>query len=227
MKNLNFTFNSLVLIPKLIFGLFLAAVGTVIMIHANIGLFPWGTLHAGLTLSTGISFGVWSQIVGIFILVIMSLFKFYPGLGTLLDIFFVGFFIDWIESLQVIPTPNGFITQTVFSLIGLFVLSFGMSLYMSCGLGAGPRDGLMLMLMKLTGKSVTVIKTTIELCVTLLGLLLGGPFGFGTIMLALIGGKVLNLVFKWTHYDATSVKQRNLIELFQKKEPACSLKIRA
>ena len=218
MKNINILINTIVLIPKLVLGLFLAAIGTVLMIHANIGLFPWGTLNAGLSESTGMSFGIWSQIIGITILIIMSFFKFFPGLGTILDIFFVGYFIDLIESFHVIPNPQGLFQQILISLMGLFILSFGMSLYMSCGLGAGPRDGLMLMIMKLTGKSVTIVKTTIEICVTLLGLLFGGPFGFGTIMLALIGGKVLNLVFKWTKFDASVIKQQNLFEIFQNSE---------
>lgn len=204
------------LLTKLLLGLFLAAVGTVIMIHANIGLFPWGTLNAGLTNATGISFGVWSQLIGIVIIIGMILMKSYPGIGTLCDIFFVGFFIDTLEHSGIIPTPQGIVMQVIFSIIGLFVLSYGMSLYMSCGLGAGPRDGLMLLIMKLTGKPVTVVKAGIEITVTLLGLLLGGPFGVGTILLAFLGGPVLDLVFKWTKFNAAEVKQRTLLDLVRK-----------
>lgn len=211
--------HSILLIPKVVWGLFLASVGTVFMIHASIGLFPWGTLHAGLATSTGISFGVWSQIIGLIIVCIMAIFKFYPGIGTLLDIFFVGFFIDFIEFSGILPTPENMIMKFIFSILGLFILSYGMSVYLKCGLGAGPRDGLMLMLIHLTGKSVTVVKTTIELTVTILGLALGGPFGFGTILLAVIGGKVLDMVFKWTGYDTGKIKQKNLLEIFRNSEP--------
>ena len=210
--------KSILLVPKVIWGLFLASIGTVMMIHANIGLFPWGTLNAGLTASTGISFGVWSQIIGLIIVSVMAIFKFYPGIGTLLDIFFVGFFIDLIEFSSVLPTPENIFAKLFFSIVGLFILSYGMSVYLKCGLGAGPRDGLMLMLMHITGKSVSVIKTTIELTVTILGLVLGGPFGFGTILLALIGGKVLEIVFQLTGYDADKVKLKNLLELFRNSE---------
>ena len=212
MKN---KYEWIISIPKVIWGLFLASVGTVMMIHAQIGLFPWGTLHAGLAKTTGISFGVWSQIIGVGILIMMSFLKYYPGVGTLLDVFFVGYFIDLIEKTPLIPEPNSLILQILLSLTGLVVLSYGMSVYMRCGLGAGPRDGLMLMLLQITGKSVTFIKTSIEMIVTVLGLILGGPFGFGTILLALIGGRVLQWVFKWTQYNEAEVKQRNVIDLLR------------
>ncbi|WP_343186829.1 hypothetical protein [Anoxynatronum sibiricum] len=214
-KGQPFTKSLFWLFPKLIIGLFLAALGTVMMIHANIGLFPWGILNAGLVNVTGISFGVWSQIIGLFIIVMMTLFKFYPGIGTIFDMFFVGFFIDLLELMAVVPTPSGLVSQVGFSMAGLFVLSYGVSLYMSCGLGAGPRDGLMLMLMKLTSKSAGVVKTAIEITVTLLGLALGGPFGFGTILLALTGGKVMALVFKWTGFDAHAVEQKNVVQFWR------------
>lgn len=207
----------ILLIPKLLWGLFLASVGTVMMIHAGIGLFPWGILNAGLSQVSGLSFGVWSQIIGLAILVIMAIFKHYPGLGTLFDIFFVGLFIDLIERSRLMPYPDDLVLKILLSIAGLFVLSYGMSLYMSCGLGAGPRDGLMLMLMKLTGGSVTMVKSAIEVTVTLIGLALGGPFGFGTIMLAVLGGKVLHLVFKWTKFDASKVKQKSLLDLVERE----------
>ena len=208
------------LIPKVLWGLFLAALGTVMMLHAKIGLFPWGTLNAGLTKATGISFGTWSQIIGLALVLIMAMFKYYPGIGTLLDTIFFGFFVDMIQDAKVIMYPKTLMGQTYFALLGLVLMSYGMSLYMSCGLGAGPRDGLMLFLMKLTGRSVTFIKTSIEITVTALGLLLGGPFGFGTIMLALLGGKVLQLMFKWTQFDAGTLKQHDLFELFDKTKNA-------
>lgn len=215
--------NWLYLFGKLIFGLFLASLGTVIMIHANIGLFPWGTLNAGLTQTTGISFGVWSQLIGVIIIIGMIAMKSYPGIGTLCDIFFVGFFIDMLEATQWIPYPKVWVSQIGFSILGLFVLSYGMSLYMSCGLGAGPRDGLMLLLMKVTGKPVTLVKAGIEITVTVLGLLLGGPFGVGTVMLALMGGPVLDKVFQWTKFDAANVKQRTLVDLIKRPDHASDL----
>ena len=215
-RHLGFAQETMLLIPKLIWGLFLASIGTVMMIHANIGLFPWGTLNAGLVDVTGISFGTWSQITGLIIIIVMALFKYYPGIGTLLDMIFVGYFIDILERSALIDYPDTLAFKILSSLVGLFILSYGMSLYMSCGLGAGPRDGLMLMLIQRTGKSVTFVKTVLEITVMAIGLLLGGPFGIGTIMLALLGGKVLSLVFKWTGYDASKVEQKSLLDLIQR-----------
>ena len=215
-RQLGLAQETILLIPKLIWGLFLASIGTVMMIHANIGLFPWGTLNAGLVDVTGISFGTWSQITGLVIIILMALFKYYPGIGTLLDMFFVGYFIDLIERSGLIDYPDTLPFKLLISLVGLFILSYGMSLYMSCGLGAGPRDGLMLMVMHRSGKSVTFVKTVIEVTVMAIGLMLGGPFGIGTILLALAGGKVLSLVFKWTGYDASKVEQKSLLDLIQR-----------
>lgn len=186
------------------------------MIYADIGLFPWGTLNAGLTNATGISFGVWSQLMGLILILGMSFFKYYPGIGTLFDILLVGFFIDFLDATGFFPKPEHLLIQMIYSIIGLFILSYGMALYMSCGLGAGPRDGLMLLLLRITGKPVRVVKVCIEMTVTLFGLILGGPFGIGTIMLALLGGPVLDCVFKWTHYNASELKQKNIFEFFSK-----------
>ncbi|PLX33881.1 MAG: hypothetical protein C0604_02740 [Clostridiales bacterium] len=88
-------------------------------------------------------------------------------------------------------------------------------MYLSCGLGAGPRDGLMIALMNLTGKRVTVIKTSIEVTVTVLGIIMGGPLGIGTIMVALLGGRILDSVFTFFKYDPKEKSQMNFIGLYR------------
>lgn len=196
-------------------GLFIAAFGTVLMVHTNIGLFPWGTLHEGLARRTHLSFGVWSQIIGALIVIGLVCFKYQPGIGTLIDVFFFGFYIDLLENSHLIPYPSTFTMKLTLSIVGLFILSYGMAFYMKAGLGTGPRDGLMLFLMEKTNKPVVIVKTVLELIVTIVGLLLGGPFGIGTVLLALIGGKVLQMVFEWTAYTPETVKQLSIEEFFK------------
>lgn len=200
---------------QLFWGLLVASFGIVVMVHSDIGLFPWGTLQEGLSRSTGLSFGVWSQIIGIVIVIILVAFKYQPGVGTLVDVFYVGFCIDFIESIHLLPYPHSIIMKLFMCIIGLFILSYGMAIYMKAGLGTGPRDGLMLFLMEKTNKPVVIIKTSIEILVTILGLMMGGPFGIGTVLIALLGGKVLQWVFRWTGYDPNETRQKNFNDFFK------------
>lgn len=200
---------------RIVIGFFITSTGIVLMIQAGIGLFPWGTLNAGLAASTQLTFGQWSQIIGLIVIVINMIFKMYPGIGTLLDMLLIGFFIDLILAFGIIPSFHTPLFQILICLIGLAVFSFGLYIYMSADLGAGPRDSLMVAVVRSTGKSVTIVKPMIEVSVTLAGLLLGGPLGLGTLILALFGGKSLDLVFKFMHYDPSTRQQFDFVQMYQ------------
>lgn len=200
--------------PKLIFGLFLCGLGIVTMLMSNIGLNPWGTLNAGFVNVTPISFGQWSQIIGLFIILFTILLKVIPGIATVLNMYLIGFFMDLILESGLMPSSGNIVFQIAMNLAGLLIFSLGIYMYLSCGLGAGPRDGLMIALMRLTGKSVTVIKTSIEITVTVLGIMMGGPLGMGTIMVALLGGRTLESVFTFFNYDPKEKSQMNFMELY-------------
>src|SRR6056297_2512056 len=200
--------------PKLVLGLFLCGLGIVTMLMSNIGLNPWGTLSAGLVNVTSISFGQWSQIIGLAIIVFTMFLKVVSGIATILNMYLIGFFMDLILESGLMPSPENVFFQISMNLAGLFIFSLGIYMYLSCGLGAGPRDGLMIALMRLTGKSVTVIKTSIEITVTVLGIMMGGPLGMGTIMVALLGGRTLESVFTFFNYDPKEKSQMNFMEFY-------------
>lgn len=200
-------------LPKLFAGFVLAALGISLMVDAGIGVSPWATLQAGLESISGISYGRVTQLVGLVIIVSTFFMKVYPGVGTVLNVASIGFLIDRIRGLGMIPDLNSFPAQLVMCFIGLVIFSFGIYLYLSCGLGAGPRDGLMLALIKLTGKPATIIKPVIELTVLVAGVMLGGPFGAGTLMIALLGGRILDMVFDMFKFDPKGHEQQNLVEL--------------
>lgn len=209
-------FNKVICIfPKLILGLFLCGFGIVTMLQSNIGLDPWGTLNAGLVIVTPVTFGQWSQIIGLGIIFATFFMEVVPGIATLLNIGLIGVFMDVILAADNLRTPENLLFQMLMNLAGLVTFCFGVYLYLSCDLGAGPRDGLMIALMKITGRSVTVIKTSIEVTVTLLGVFLGGPLGIGTILVALLGGKILDAIFRFMNFDPKEQKQINLLETFQ------------
>jgi len=213
--NINNFKKVICIFPKLILGLFLCGLGIVTMLMSNIGLHPWGTLNAGLVNVSTISFGQWSQIIGLAVIVFTMFLKVVPGIATILNMYLIGFFMDLILDSQLMPSPENIIFQIPMNLVGLFIFSLGVYLYLSCGLGAGPRDGLMISLMHLTGKSVTIIKTSIEVTVTVLGIIMGGPLGIGTIMVALMGGRMLDLVFSFFNYDPRLKGQMNFIGLYK------------
>ncbi len=202
-------------LPRLFSGFFLAALGIVLMLRADLGMNPWGTFTAGLVEVTGLPFGRLSQIIGLIIIIGTLFFRVIPGIGTLLNMYFIGLFIDLIIALEVISTPEHFMFQLVMSMIGLVIFSLGVYYYLSCGLGAGPRDGLMLTLMRLTGKSTFVIRTAMEMTVMLIGLLLGGPLGVSTVLIAIGGGRVLQSVFSFYHYDPTAISQHSVVSLMR------------
>ena len=67
---------------------------------------------------------------------------------------------------------------------GVAVIGIASSLYLTCYLGAGPRDGLMIGLCQKTGWRVGVVRTLMESSVCLTGWLLGGVVGLGTLLFA-------------------------------------------
>lgn len=198
-------------LPKLFFGFFLAALGIVFMVEARIGMNPWGTFELGLTNVTGLSYGHITQIVGAVIIVLNFFMGIYPGIGTVLNIGIIGSLIHIFQKNLWIPTLSHWWSQLAFCMVGLIIFSFGVYFYLSCGLGAGPRDGLMLGLMKHTGKPTYQIKPAIEVTVLIFGyLVLNGPIGLGTIVVSLLGGPILEKVFFMFKFDPNRCEQQNI-----------------
>lgn len=191
-------------------GFFLCSLGMIMMLTAGLGAGPWVTFHKGLSILTGLSFGRMSQIVGLIIILVGAYLNIAPGIGTILNMFFIGFYADVIEASGFLVTPLNFPLQLLLLVGGMIVNSFGIYVYLINGLGAGPRDGLMLGLVKKTNLSVTVIKSSIEITALLLGIFLGGPYGIGTVIAALGMGYILNTIFNKLEFDAKTNYQRTL-----------------
>lgn len=199
-------------ILKLFTGFFMIGLGVYLMRIANIGLNPWSTFHTGISLQTGLKFGTVSQLTGLTIVIISLFMKIYPGIATILNMFFCGFFINLLETTDFIPHPDNFLIKCIYFILGLWILSFGIYFYLSCKLGAGPRDGLMIGIIKKTNFKVTSVRTTIEILAFIIGLILGGPIGIGTIFAATTSGYILHLVFKWMKYDTKNTHHLTIME---------------
>ncbi|MFF5995041.1 YitT family protein [Lysinibacillus sp. KU-BSD001] len=177
-------------------GILLLSFGITLTIKAkSLGVGSWDVLHIGLADTFGLTIGTWSIIIGLIILTIDSVFmKRLPKIGTFLDMFLAGIFIDIFNAM--LPTLNGFFPQLIAFCIGLLLLGFGCGMYIVANLGIGPRDALMLLLSHKLGWSVGRARTTMEIIVAITGFLLGGPIGIGTIIMSFGLGPIVQWALK-------------------------------
>lgn len=193
---------------RLYIGLFVCAIGIVMTINANLGLSPWDTFHQGLSNLTGLTIGKIYTLLGIFIVILDTIMGERVGWGTLSNMIFLGVFIDILMLNNLIPKFDSFLPSLIMILTGLLILGFGIFLYVSVGLGSGPRDGLMIALTKKTKKPVAVIKVSIESIALIAGYLLGGSIGIGTLIMAIGGGLFTQLAFKIVGFNVEEVEHR-------------------
>ncbi|MGE4282878.1 MAG: YitT family protein [Clostridia bacterium] len=197
---------------QLFLGLFLFAVGIVMTINANFGLAPWDVFHQGISAKTNITLGQVSIIAGIILIIINSFLGERTGWGTLANMLFVGLFLDFLMLNKFIPTFTHELPRFLMLLAGMFIIGVGSYFYLRVGLGSGPRDGLMIALTKKTQKSVGFIRNVIESGVLILGYLLGGYIGIGTLVVALTIGYFIQFAFKIFHFNVSEVKHRFIDE---------------
>ncbi len=186
---------------RLFAGFTIIAFGTTLMLNAGLGLNPWGTFTIGLMKWTGLSFGRLSQLIGLGLITITFLLGSKPKLATFLDMIVIGQIIDFFGQFKEWIQPEAFLLQLGTSLGGLVIFSVGVYLYLSSGYGAGPRDGFVIALMNKADMKVTYVKPMIEISVMTVGILMGGTIGIGTVIVALLGGKILDVIFGWMDFD--------------------------
>ncbi|MFE3519495.1 YitT family protein [Streptomyces sp. NPDC059166] len=167
-------------------GLALYGASSALLVRAGLGLEPWGVLHQGVSERTGISIGVVSIAVGAVVLLLWIPLRQRPGLGTVSNVFAVGIAMDAV--LAVVPDAQGLPARIGLMTAGIALNGVATGLYISARFGPGPRDGLMTGLNRLTGRSVRMVRTAIEVAVVLTGFLLGGSLGVGTVLYALAIG---------------------------------------
>ncbi|OEH84587.1 hypothetical protein BHU72_08810 [Desulfuribacillus stibiiarsenatis] len=183
-------------------GIAIMSYGIVLTIIANLGVSPWDVFHIGVAKVTPLTVGMVVQMTGILIIFIVSyMIKRLPQIGTILNMIFVGLFVDFFLMYPLIVLPIGYLQQFIVLIIGILLFGFGAGLYISSHLGAGPRDGLVLVLHSVRGWPVSRIKTVMEISALIVGLILGGPIGIGTVIISFTIGPVLgfSLVFCESH----------------------------
>jgi len=197
-------------ITQLVFGLFLYALGHVLTIKANLGVTPWNTFHMGVSFRTGMTLGTTIIATGFIIVLLNLLAKQRVGIGTILNMSLIGVFVDLQLSSGLIPESNSFLLSLIFVFLGMFAIAIATWLYIGAGLGAGPRDGLMVSVMKWTAKPVGIVRTVMEISVLLIGILLGGKLGIGTPIIALLLGPICQWTFKFVGFDVKGIEHQYL-----------------
>ena len=196
----------------LVAGMVVSAVGITLMLQANIGLEPWSVLQQGMAQSTGMTYGTASMIVGAAAIIAAVLCGESFGFGTIINIILCAVFIDALLWLDWIPQMTSLLPGIAMLLIGLELLVLGTWMYMKSALGAGPRDALMVALARKTGRSVGLCRGSVEIIVIIVGFLLGGQVGIGTIISAVGLGSQFNINFHLLHFRAAELHQENVAE---------------
>ncbi len=178
-------------ISQLLIGLVLYGFAISMMIRAAVGVSPWDVLSQGVTKQTGIPFGWVTNIIGGIVLLLWIPIRQKPGVGTVLNVLLVGTAAQ--GGLMVLPELTILWQQILLFGGGLVLLAIATGLYIGARFGPGPRDGLMTGIHKRWGFPIWAVRTAIELTVLLIGWLLGGNVGFGTIAFAVLIGPMVNV----------------------------------
>jgi len=172
-------------------GLVLFGVGIALMVIANLGLSPWEALHQGISRRTGIPIGTVGILTGIIVLLLWIPLRERPGIGTIANVFLIGIVIDL--TLWVAPESVEQLWLAWLLLLGgITLVGLGTGLYIGTDLGPGPRDGLMTGLAR-RGIHIGLARGSIEITVLVVGWLLGGTIGFGTVIFAFGMGPLVAL----------------------------------
>ncbi len=178
----------------LLVGLYLYGFSMALMVRAGLGLDPWDVFHQGLSMRTGMSIGLASAVTGVVVLLAWIPLRNRPGVGTIANIVVIAVAVD--STLAWLPAPSAMAVRVAFLVGGVLLNAIATVLYVGAGLGPGPRDGLTTGLVHRTGRSVRLIRTTIEVIVVATGWLLGGNVGVGTLLYALGIGPLIQVVLR-------------------------------
>jgi uncharacterized membrane protein YczE len=212
---------------QLLIGLFLYGVGIAFLVRSDLGAAPWDVLTLGIEQRVPLSFGTISVIVSFVVLLMWIPLRQKPGVGTLANALIIGPCVDL--AFLVIPETDILGVQIVFMFVGIVVIGLATGLYIGSRFGPGPRDGLMTGLHRVTGRPIWTVRTVIEATVVILGWLLGGIVGIGTVAFALMIGPICQYFMRIFYIrlpadlvvdDNVTSAQETELEMLQVEGPA-------
>ncbi len=186
-------------LPQLYVGLFLYGVSLALMVRGALGLAPWDVLHSGFIRHVPMTLGQAVVLFSFVVLVLWIPLREMPGLGTISNAVVVGLSAD--ATLAVVEQPDALWARIALMVGGVALCGLASALYIGAQLGRGPRDGLMTGLARRTGLSLRLVRTGLEVAVVVIGLLLGGVLGLGTVVYALAIGPLTQLMLPWFTVD--------------------------
>ena len=166
----------------LCFGLSIFGLGEGLLIVSFTGASPWSVLAQGISLNVNLSIGTITLLISIAVLILWIPLGQKPGMGTIFNALIIAIMID--VCIKYVPTPSNYIHQLLLAIISVIMVGIGGGIYLVSNLGAGPRDGLMIWLQKLTNFPIAVVRATLEISVVSVGGYLGGTVGLGTLLFA-------------------------------------------
>lgn len=196
-------------------SLFANGFGIYLTIQADIGVSPWDVLNIGLSKTIGIHYGTASVLVSLTILLLDIILREPIGIGMFIDAIVVGKSVDLFTCLKIVPKLSNIFLSIGTMFLGLIIIGFTQYTYMKSALGCGPRDTLMVGLKKRANKiPIGLVSVMMLSVVTFIGWLLGGPVGIGTIICAFLAGPIMQLIFHFVHFEASSIQHQNLLQSF-------------
>lgn len=180
---------------QLYIGLVLYGVSTAMFVRADLGADPWNVFHLGVMKRLSLDIGTVMIVTGVLVLLLWIPLRQRPGLGTISNVIVLGLAAD--TALSLMPVLDSLVARGTLLISAVVVNAIATGMYIGAGFGAGPRDGLMTGIHARTGWSVRAIRTAIEVSVLLIGWLLGGTVGVGTVVYALAIGPLIQLCLPW------------------------------
>ena len=193
------------------FSLFVNGFGVYLTIQANIGAAPWDVLNLGVSRSLHILYGTASIAIALTILLIYVMLREPIGIAMFIDAVVVGKSVDFFNRINAVPACDSPLKGVPVMIVGLFILAYTQYAYMIASLGCGPRDTLLVGLAKRVKKiPIGAVSIALLSTATLIGWLLGGPVGVGTLICAFASGPIMQLAFRTVRFDATGVRHQSL-----------------
>ena len=176
-------------------GITLLGIGGSFTVQSELGTAPWTVLAQGISVQTGLPLGVSFLFVSLSVFLMWIPLSLKPGYGTIANTVFFAFGIQ--IGVDYIPHPANIFIAYLMVLLGVFITGCGGAMYITCGLGTGPRDGIMLAFLGKTKMPITIVRAIIEIVVLTVGYFLGGDVGIGTVIIALLIGRSFSFWFNF------------------------------